>query len=181
MTTPFWPTPLPFGQRAARPYARGVGPTCGPHEASQCSQPRLTNQPSPPGRQYYSISRLTAASSRFPAAPPAVDVVRIVRFLRHRLAPHRRLSASPPPKPRALTALDGRWRGLCHLCKPLDGRYRPAAAAIGGKGATLRGRGGGHQRPRFACHPRRPRIALRWLCRLNGTLARCGPCVAYRK
>ena len=67
-TIPFWPTPLPFGQRAVWPYARGVVPTVGPHEASQCSLPRLINQPLPPGRQYYSSSCLTATSSQFPVA-----------------------------------------------------------------------------------------------------------------
>ena len=181
MTTPFWPTPLPFGQRAARPYARGVVPTVGPHEASQCSQPRLTSQSSPPGRQYYSSSRLTAASSRFPAAHRPLTCQKLLRYWARELTHHRRLLASPPPTPRPLAVIDGRWRGLCHLCKPLTGRYRPPAAANGGKGATRRGRGGGRQRPRFPCHPRRPRIAWWWLSRLNGPLARYGPCVAHRK
>ena len=181
MTTSFWPTPLPFGQRAARPYARGVGPTVGAHEASQCSQLRLTNLPSPPGRQYYRSSRQTAASNRFPAAHRPLAWSEHVAFLRYRLTPHRCLLASPPPKPRLLAALDGCWRGLCHLCKPLAGRYRPTAAANGGKGATRRGRGGGHQRPRFACHPSRPRISLRCPCRPNRSLARYRLCVAHRK
>ena len=147
-------------------------PTVGAHEASQCSLPRLINQPLPPGRQYYSSSCLTATSSQFPVAHRPLTLSELSAFcaIVWRLTGAFRRVPLPKPRP------DGRWRGLCHLCKPLTGRYRPAAAAI-----TRRGRGGGHQPARFSCHHRRSRIALRWLCLLHGPVARYGPCVAHRK
>ena len=178
---PVLATPPPVRPTSRAAIREGCGAHCGaprsfpmlpttPNQLALAAWPAVLQKQSPNCSQQ-PISR----------RPPAVGVVRIVAFLRYRLTPHRRLLASPPPKPRPLAVLDGRWRGLCHLCKPLTGRYRPPAAANGGKGATRRGRGGGRQRPRFPCHPRRPRIAQWWLSRLNGPLARYGPCVAHRK
>ena len=169
-----------------RPTSRAaIREGCGAHCGGPQSFPMLPTTPNQLALAAWPavLQKQSPNCSQQPTSrrPPAVGVVRIVAFLHYRLTPHRRLLASPPPKPRLLAALDGCWRGLCHLCKPLADRYRPTAAANGGKGATRRGRGGGHQRPRFACHPSRPCIALRWLCQPSGPLARSRLCVANRK
>ena len=122
MTTPFWPTPLPFGQRPVRPYARDVVPTVGPHEASQCSQPRLINQPSPPDRQYYISSRLTGASSRFPAAHRPLTWSELSAFCAIGWGASQAPFGEPPAKT-AATGCAGRL--LARALPPLQATDRP--------------------------------------------------------